>query len=47
MVLITGIEDPKIHHTFRGMHKEQHKLFEWYVYDWNGKKALEFNKIKI
>lgn len=47
MVLITGIEDPKLHNTFSGMHKEQRKMFEWYVYDWNGKQKLELNKIKI
>ncbi|MGV0919268.1 hypothetical protein ACTS94_02600 [Empedobacter falsenii] len=47
LVLITGIEDPKLHHTFKGMHKEQRKMFTWYVYDWDGKKDIEFNKIKI
>lgn len=47
MVLITGIEDPKLHNTFSGMHKEQRKMFEWYVYDWNGKQKLELHKIKI
>jgi|GEM_PF-4418437 len=47
MILITGIEDPKLHHTFSGMHKEQRKFFEWYVYVWDGKNDLEFIEIEI
>ena len=47
MILITGIEDPKLHNTFTGMHPDQRKMFEWYVYDWNGNNQLTFEKIKI
>lgn len=47
MVLITGFEDPKLHHTFAGMHSDQRKMFQWYIYDWNGNDQLTFEEIKI
>ncbi|WP_241331643.1 hypothetical protein [Chryseobacterium arthrosphaerae] len=46
MILITGIEDPKIHNTFSGMHKEQRDFFKWYYYNWDGN-TFELIKIKI
>ena len=47
MILITGIEDPKIHNSFRGMHKEQRDFFKWYYYNWDGNNNFELKKIRI
>lgn len=47
MILITAIEDPKLHFVFNGMVKEQRKHFQWFIYDYDGKDKLEFIEIEI
>lgn len=46
LILITGIEDPRLHHTFRGMEDEQRKHFKWYIYDYN-KNTITFIPIEF
>ena len=47
MILITSVEDPKLHHVFSGMVKEQRKHFQWFIYNYDGEETLEFIEIDI
>ena len=48
LILITGIEDPRLHNTFRGMEIDQRKHFKWYIYDYNkNKNTLTFIPILL